>query len=249
MGEDRISESVKIAQSQTCEFAGVLIHRWPWPLNRHRTPVKELGLPFQPSDRVKTLLASIAACLPLLGSVPALASDSWEAIEKIDHYAVNGTRPMELYQSIGERGPKLGGGRVIAHTSFKLTWQRDYQQQGQACVLASAKPKLIITYTLPKPAQKLPSDVAAKWKAFYDGIVAHEKLHGQFMKDLTQQIQDVSIGLRDENDPGCKKVRAALQAQLKPISDAHVARHSEYDQVEMSPGGAVHQLILTFLNP
>jgi len=184
----------------------------------------------------------------LMAAVP-VAAQEWQPTQKVEHYKINGTSPMELYQSIGERGPQLGGGRVIAHTSFKLTWQRDYQQQGQACVLASAKPKLIITYTLPKPAQKLPSDVAAKWQAFYDGIVTHEKLHGQFMKDLTQQIQDVSIGLRDENDPGCKKVRAALQAQLKPISDAHVARHSEYDQVEMSPGGAVHQLILAFLNP
>lgn len=184
----------------------------------------------------------------LMAAVP-VAAQEWQPTQKVEHYKINGTSPMELYQSIGKRGPQLGGGRVIAHTSFKLTWQRDYQQQGQACVLASAKPKLIITYTLPKPAQKLPSDVAAKWQAFYDGIVTHEKLHGQFMKDLTQQIQDVSIGLRDENDPGCKKVRAALQAQLKPISDAHVARHSEYDQVEMSPGGAVHQLILAFLNP
>jgi predicted secreted Zn-dependent protease len=188
------------------------------------------------------LLISFAAPLPVV-------AQEWQAIEKIDHYKVNGTAPMALYQSVGERGPKLSLGRVIAHTTFKLTWQRDYQQQGAACVLATAKPKLIITYTLPKPAQTLPSDVAAKWEVFYDGIVEHEKLHGQFMKDLTQQIQDVSIGLRDENDPGCKKVRAALQAQLKPISDAHVARHSEYDQVEMSPGGAVHQLILTFLNP
>lgn len=180
--------------------------------------------------------------------MPAAAQE-WQATEKVDHYNVNGASPMALYQSIGERGPKLSLGRVIAHTTFKLTWQRDYQQQGQACVLASAKPKLIITYTLPKPAQKLSPDVAAKWQTFYDGIVEHEKLHGQFMKDLTQAIQDVSIGLRNENDPGCKKVRAALQAQLKPISDAHVARHSEYDQVEMSPGGAVHQLILAFLNP
>ncbi|RKE83515.1 DUF922 domain-containing protein [Rhizobium sp. AG855] len=183
-----------------------------------------------------------------LAAVAAVAQE-WTATEKVDHYKVNGTSPMELYQSIGERGPKLGGGRVIAHTSFKLTWQRDYQQQGAACVLASAKPKLVITYTLPKPTQKLPADVAVKWSKFYDGIVTHEKLHGQFMRDLTQQIQDISVGLRDENDPGCKKVRAALQAQLKPISDAHVARHSEYDQVEMSPGGAVHQLILAFLNP
>lgn len=181
-------------------------------------------------------------------AAPAVAQE-WQPTEKIEHYKVNGTSPMELYQSIGERGPKLSLGRVIAHTTFKLTWQRDYQQQGQVCVLASAKPKLIITYTLPKPAQKLSPDVAARWEAFYDGIVAHEKLHGQFMKDLTQQIQDVSIGLRDENDPGCKKVRAALQAKLKPISDAHVARHSEYDRVEMSPGGAVHQLIFAFLTP
>lgn len=188
------------------------------------------------------MIVSVAAATPA-------AAQEWQAIERIEHYKVSGTVPMELYQSIGERGPKLSLGRVIAHTTFKLTWQRDYQQQGQACVLATAKPKLVITYTLPKPAQTLSAEVAAKWEAFYDGIVEHEKLHGQFMKDLTQAIQDVSIGLRDENDPGCKKVRAALQAQLKPISDAHVARHSEYDQVEMSPGGAVHQLILTFLNP
>lgn len=191
----------------------------------------------------------VAGFLFVLGIAWPVSAQEWQPMEKIEHYKVIGTSPMALYQSIGERGPKLSLGRVIAHTTFKLTWQRDYQQQGAACVLATAKPKLIITYTLPKPAQTLPADVAAKWETFYNGIVEHEKLHGQFMKDLTQQIQDVSIGLRDENDPGCKKVRAALQAQLKPISDAHVARHSEYDQVEMSPGGAVHQLILAFLNP
>ena len=147
------------------------------------------------------LVVSLVAAFPAAGQ-------EWQATEKVAHYPVNGTTPMALYQSVGERGPKLSLGRVIAHTTFKLTWQRDYQQQGAACVLASAKPKLIVTYTLPKPTQKLPSDVAAKWAAFYEGIVAHEKLHGEFMRDLTQQIQDVSIGLRDENDPGCKKVRA-----------------------------------------
>jgi len=178
------------------------------------------------------------------------ARAEWRAAEQIVTYAVSGNTGMELYESIGRNGPLIRGKvRTIAHTQFKLLWSRDYQPRGTACVLASARPNLTITYTLPKPAQKLSPDVAAKWQAFYDGIVEHEKLHGQFMKDLTQNIQDVSIGLRDENDPGCKKVRAALQAQLKPISDAHVARHSEYDRVEMSPGGAVHQLILAFLNP
>jgi predicted secreted Zn-dependent protease len=195
-----------------------------------------------------SIFVRLALCVSAFAPLPA-AAQSWEPIEKTEYYKIGGNSPVALYRSIGERGPLLGGGRTIAHTSFKLTWQRDYQQQGAACVLASAKPKLIITYTLPKPAGGLPAEVQTKWDRFFAGIVKHEKLHGVFMRELTQQIQDVSIGLRDENDPGCKKVRAALQAQLKPISDAHMARHSEYDQVEMSPGGAVHQLILTFLNP
>lgn len=194
------------------------------------------------------IFARLVLCVCALAPLP-VAAQSWEAMEKTEYYKIRGETPMALYQSIGEGGPLLGGGRTIAHTSFKLTWQRDYQQQGSACVLASAKPKLIITYTLPKPAGALPADVQAKWDRFFAGIVKHEKLHGEFMRDLTQQIQDVSVGLRDENDTGCKKVRAALQAQLKPISDAHGARHSEYDRVEMSPGGAVHQLILAFVNP
>jgi predicted secreted Zn-dependent protease len=195
-----------------------------------------------------SLFVRIALCVSAFAPLP-VAAQSWEPIERTEYYKISGSSPMALYQSIGERGPLLGGGRTIAHTTFKLTWQRDYQQQGAACVLASAKPKLIITYTLPKPASALPADVQAKWDRFFAGIVNHEKLHGVFMRDLTQQIQDISVGLRDENDPGCKKVRAALQAQLKPISDAHGARHSEYDREEMSPGGAVHQLILAFLNP
>jgi predicted secreted Zn-dependent protease len=207
------------------------------------------GEPFlQEMSALTSPFARLALCIVALSPLP-VAAQSWEPIEKTDYYRIRGNSPMALYQSIGERGPLLGGGRTIAHTTFKLTWQRDYQQQGSACVLASAKPKLIITYTLPKPADALPADVQAKWDRFFSGIVQHEKLHGVFMRDLTQQIQDISVGLRDENDPGCKKVRAALQAQLKPISDAHGARHSEYDRVEMSPGGAVHQLILGFVNP
>ena len=71
-------------------------------------------------------------------------------------YAVSGTSGPELYASIGERGPAASIGRAIAHTNFKLTWTRDYQTRGSDCVLATARPKLTITYTLPKASQKLP---------------------------------------------------------------------------------------------
>ncbi len=197
---------------------------------------------------IQLFRASLVLAFAVFASANYALAD-WVATEKVVPYKINGATPMELYRSIGDRGPQIGAGRVIAHTNFKLTWQRDYQPQGTACVLVSAKPKLIITYTLPKPSQTLQRDTKARWDRFYAGIVEHEKLHGEFIRDLVRQIEQISVGLRAENDPQCQKVRQALQAQLKPISDAHVARHGEYDRVEMSPGGAVHQLILTFLNP
>lgn len=197
---------------------------------------------------IQLFRASLVLAFAVFASANSALAD-WVATEKVVPYKINGGTPMELYSSIGERGPQIGAGRAIAHTNFKLTWQRDYQPQGTACVLVSAKPKLITTYTLPKPSQKLQGDTKARWDRFYAGIVEHEKLHGEFIRDLVRQIEQISVGLRAENDPQCQKVRQALQAQLKPISDAHVARHGDYDRVEMSPGGAVHQLILTFLNP
>ncbi len=197
---------------------------------------------------IQLFRASLVLAFAVFASANSALAD-WVATEKVVPYKINGATPMELYRSIGDRGPQIGAGRVIAHTNFKLTWQRDYQPQGTACVLVSAKPKLTITYTLPKPSQTLQGDTKARWDRFYAGIVEHEKLHGEFIRDLVRQIEQLSVGLRAENDPQCQKVRQALQAQLKPISDAHVARHGDYDRVEMSPGGAVHQLILTFLNP
>ncbi|TIV69757.1 MAG: DUF922 domain-containing protein, partial [Mesorhizobium sp.] len=74
---------------------------------------------------------AILLCALLLAS-PARAD--WKPIERIETYAVSGQSAEQLYLSIGEKGPLVGaaggGSRVIAHTFFKLTWQRDYQPQG-----------------------------------------------------------------------------------------------------------------------
>lgn len=90
----------------------------------------------------------------------------------------------ELYESIGERGPKIGGGktRVIAHTSYVLTWDRKFDRSNNACTILSATPKLKITYTLPKPSQKLNSPVKEHWETFSEGIRKHELVHGDHAK-------------------------------------------------------------------
>ncbi|OCW57553.1 DUF922 domain-containing Zn-dependent protease [Hoeflea olei] len=194
---------------------------------------------------VSHLVAAVAAFAAL---APASAR-AWEPVEQVVTYPVSGSSGPELYQSIGENGPVIGDGRrTIAHTTFKLTWRRDYQERGGGCVLASATPKLIITYTLPKPRGKLPKEVAQAWARFYDGLAAHEKIHGQYIVEMVQAIQAVSTGLSADSDPGCNKVRATLQGHLKRLSDEQRARGRDFDRVEMGEGGAVQRLVLGLLN-
>ena len=178
----------------------------------------------------------------------AFAQD-WQAVERVEPYAVQGATGMEIYQSIGERGPKLGVARVIAHTGFKLTWTRKYERQGNACVITVNRPKLIITYTLPKLKSKLSEPLKGRWDTFIAGVTAHEKVHGDFIKDMVKEIEAMSVGMTVENDPNCQKIRPQLQARLGELSNAQRARSRDFDQVELSEGGNVHQLILHLVDP
>jgi predicted secreted Zn-dependent protease len=179
----------------------------------------------------------------------AAAAEGWQAVERVVTYSVEGSDGLELYRSIGERGPKLGVARVIAHTGFKLTWTRKYERQDDACVITVNKPNLVITYTLPKLKGTLAEPLKSRWQTFVTGVTAHEKVHGDFIKDMVKEIEAISVGMREENDPECRKIRPKLQARLGELSQAQRARSREFDRVEMNDGGNVHQLILQLVEP
>lgn len=182
-------------------------------------------------------------------SLPRMAHAEWQAVEKDRTYAISGQTGPELYASIGERGPKVGGlVRAIAHTDFKLTWTRKYEPQGNACTLVSAKPKLIITYTLPKPSRPLQGAIAQNWDTFISGVRRHELVHGDFIKDLVKAIESTSVGLSVDADPNCRKIRTELTRRLGELSVAQRQRSRDFDRVELSDGGNIHQLILKLVN-
>lgn len=192
------------------------------------------------------LFYSVVACTL---SVSSLAHAEWQAVEKTRTYAISGQTGAELYASIGERGPKVGGlVRAIAHTDFKLTWTRKYEPQGGGCTLVTAKPKLIITYTLPKPSKPLDGAMAQSWETFIAGVRRHELVHGDFIKDLVKAIEATSVGLSVDADPNCRKIRTELTRRLGELSVAQRQRSRDFDRVELSSGGNIHQLILNLVN-
>jgi len=190
----------------------------------------------------------LAATIFVSSLLPA-AAQGWKPVEKVEHYRVSGSSGIELYRSIGENGPNVGVGRVIAYTDFKLLWSRDYRPQPDgSCKLVTARPSLTITYRLPMASGEMPAATKRKWETFVEGVTRHEKVHGEFIVDLVKAIESVSVGLSAPADPNCQKVRAALQSKLGPLSDEQRRRSREFDRVEMNDGGNVHNLVLALVN-
>ena len=79
-------------------------------------------------------------------------------------------------------------------------------------------------------------------------MAAHERVHGDFIKDMVREIEAATVGLTMADDPGCKKIRAHMTDMLSGISLAQRRKSSEFDRVELSNGGNVHQLILNLVN-
>lgn len=195
--------------------------------------------------------SAIALSLVMTGlaAISPAAAAEWQPVEKVQTYSVPGVSGAELYASIGARGPKLSiGTRAIAQTSFALTWTRKYETRGDDCVLSTAKPKLIITYVLPKPANALPAPVKANWESFISGVRDHERVHGDYIVEMVKQIEAATVGLTVPADPKCRKIREEMTKRLGALSQEQRQRSRDFDRVELSPGGNVRTLILQLVN-
>lgn len=186
--------------------------------------------------------------LPIMTfSVPDCFAQQFE--DKISTYAVFGRTGPQLYGSIGDKSPVISGSRrAIAHTTFTLTWKRKYETSGNACILVSAVPKLVINYTFPKAQGVLPQPVNRNWSIFSAGIERHERVHGEHIKQMVREIEVMSVGLTMQDDPKCQKIRGELTRRLALISDRKREKDRLFEQVEMAPGGPIQQLILALVN-
>jgi predicted secreted Zn-dependent protease len=182
-----------------------------------------------------------------LTGLPAAAKDV-QAVEQVESYAISGSSGIELYRSIGERGPKSRSGRAVAVTDYRLTWTRRYVPEDGACRLAIAKPHLTIITRLPKPSGRLPAQTQALWDAFVAGIAAHEHVHGRIIVETVEAIRAATEGLTVADDPSCGKARTEVTKRVTALAAEMRRKNRDFDAVEMGKGGNVQRLILALVN-
>ena len=112
----------------------------------------------------------------------------------------------------------------------------------------SARPKLIITYTLPEPSQTLSGATLENWTVFIDGVREHEKVHGRIIEDMVRKIEAYSVGLTVADDPKCSKIRKVLTERLTQLSLEQRQRSRDFDRDELGDNGNIHRLVLMLAN-
>ena len=193
----------------------------------------------------------LALALALTASAAAAQEPGgWKPAEKIERYAITGQTELDLYKSIGEKGPMVRGGtvRAIAYTDFKLTWNRAYENDAAGgCRIARNIPNVTIIYRFPKPSGKLSPSVKANWETFEAGIETHERQHGRFIMDMVWRMVAETSGLSAANDPSCRHVRAELTRRLGAAFKEKSGKDAAFDKAEMGDGGTVRRLVMTFV--
>src|SRR5690606_13977416 len=107
---------------------------------------------------------------------------------------------------------------------------------------------LTVTYRLPRVKGSIGPDLRRSWDRFAAGIEAHERVHGEMIVEMVEQIEAYATGLTVADDPECKKIRPVLQERLGELSQEQRRRSRDFDRDEMSEGGNVHQLVLSLVN-
>lgn len=189
----------------------------------------------------------VVVAMAVLASVPVNA-EAWVPIEKVQTYSIKGKSGIELYQSIGEHGPKAGAGRAIAITDFDLKWSRDYRPKDGGCILAAARPHLTIFYRLPRPSNELPVAIRPLWKHFITGVETHERIHGAMIIKTVKKIEAATVGTFVAGDSGCVMVRKEVERRTVPPVEEQRRLSREFDAKELSNGGNVHSLVLGLVN-
>lgn len=182
--------------------------------------------------------------LALGASLLATAAQADEPRVGQKTYAISGSSGIELYESIGSKGPK----DAIAETRYTLTWRRLFDEEGGDCRLVRFRPELAIVVVLPKPSAPLSPTLQRKWERFIAGIRKHEDVHVRMIREMIPATEAAVAGAKVENDKTCAKVKKEVSSRIDAAIANYKARSRDFDRQELSDGGNVHRLILALVN-
>lgn len=177
----------------------------------------------------------------------ATAANAGERVKvNTKFYSINGATGAQLYSSMVKRGPRHGlTSRAIAQTAYQVNWDAEVQPLANGtCRVVNAKPAISITYTYPKPAERLTAGVQRRWSRFMAEVRKHEEIHGRIARQMVAEAVREIRGLKYADDGSCKKTRREMKRRADAVYAKYEAKQIAFDKAEHRDSGNIDRLIL-----
>lgn len=186
----------------------------------------------------------VSACIIAVSLFSNGAGAAAKVSEATQYYDVRGKTGGELIRAIMRKGPRHGFlARAIAVTRFEPKPYGNLSYKGGVCRTTGAGFGLQITYVYPRPSEKLPSQVAARWRPFIAGVTKHEKTHARIGIQMASEIDRKIRGFAMKDKPDCRKSLAAMAKDVSVIAKKYTKKQTDFDAHEHKPNGNVERLV------
>jgi predicted secreted Zn-dependent protease len=158
--------------------------------------------------------------LGLASPLFAAASSPFDGIPGIrfQYYAVAGGTPLEIYRSMGERGPD--GGEALARTTWEMSVTWHEAKRGSVCRVDEPRAHMAITVLLPRleESDELTPEGLAFWRATRKGLEIHEAGHARIAWEHRDDFNRAAAAA------GCRSIQRVAketQARIEAIQQAY----------------------------
>ena len=185
--------------------------------------------------------ARLLASVLLLAAGPMRADDEADLaplrIEGIDvrqsiaYYPLRAHTPQGLFAEMERTAPSTdaGGRPGFGHAQADLRWRYDLAMQDDAtCVPEEVEVTLEVTLTLPRwtPGRSPSKGLRARWQAYRDALVAHERHHRDLAIEAVRELRDA---LRTLPPTPCAAAPLRIEATTTRIVERMRRRNATFD--------------------
>lgn len=166
------------------------------------TPVKTTASAPQPAAGGSTHATTpIQTCVPYSGNMTPSSLNLTTApagltkqIDAPTPYRIYGNTANTLRSQVKQCAPKTTGdaAEFTAETTYQLTWQYDYINNGGTCTVTNAKVGIHVMQVVPlwQPTTAAQAGLASQWQTFMNNLMTHENGHLALDVQYAQTLLD-----------------------------------------------------------
>ena len=172
--------------------------------------------------------------------------------ETTTYYPVTGKTGKEIFKSMLDRGPKLGGPKnhALATTEYNYDVKNvDVEVRRGRCIPIKMDVFVTVKYTYPKwmGSRGAKKSTKAAWNRFKKSVVWHEKQHVKIALDYANEYEAALKKTRLRANDNCKSASFTSAWRTTRAALKHNRRQRLFDRKDLRPGGRGYEAQLQLI--